>query len=154
MRPVSPEEYKRMIQDDWDWANRLVQAVKDDPRKFVKYRDPRPIISIKNMIETSAQLYPDHIAFYTKLEKGPYKTITFTEYMADINALGTQLISMGLKENRIAIIGETNYTWSNDDTYVILTYAGGDEGYWFFSFKDNGHLVLSDGSTDYEYEKE
>ena len=49
---------------------------------------------------------------------------------------------------------ETNYTWSNDDTYVILTYAGGDEGYWFFSFKDNGHLVLSDGSTDYEYEKE
>ncbi|MBQ9826451.1 MAG: AMP-binding protein [Firmicutes bacterium] len=119
MKPVSPEEYQRMLKDDWDWANRQVQAVKDDPRPFVKYRDPRPIISIKNMIETSAELFPDHIAFYTKLEKGPYKTITFTEYMADINALGTQLIAMGLKENRIAIIGDTNYTWSVSDMAVV-----------------------------------
>ena len=119
MKPVSPEEYKRMLKDDWDWANRLVQAVKDDPRKYVKYRDPRPIISIKNMIETSAELFPDHIAFYTKFEKGPYKTITFKEYMADINGLGTQLIAMGLKENRIAIIGDTNYTWSVSDMAVV-----------------------------------
>ena len=119
MRPVSPEEYKRMQKDDWDWANRLVQAVKDDPRSYVKYRDPRPIISIKNMIETSAELFPDHIAFYTKFEKGPYQTITFKEYLADINALGTQLIAMGLKENRIAIIGETNYTWSVSDMAVV-----------------------------------
>ena len=43
MRPVSPEEYERMLQDDRDWANRLVQAVKDDPRRYVKYRDPRPM---------------------------------------------------------------------------------------------------------------
>ncbi len=119
MRPVSPEEYERMLQDDRDWANRLVQAVKDDPRKYVKYRDPRPITSIKNMIETSAEMFPDHIAFYTKFEKGPYKTITFKEYMADINALGTQLIAMGLKENRIAIIGDTNYTWSVSDMAVV-----------------------------------
>ena len=119
MRPVSPEEYERMLQDDRDWANRLVQAVKDDPRKYVKYRDPRPITSIKNMIETSAEMFPDHIAFYTKFEKGPYKTITFKEYMADINALGTQLIVMGLKENRIAIIGDTNYTWSVSDMAVV-----------------------------------
>ncbi|MBQ6671232.1 MAG: AMP-binding protein [Firmicutes bacterium] len=119
MRPVPPEEYERMLQDDRDWANRLVQAVKDDPRKYVKYRDPRPITSIKNMIETSAEMFPDHIAFYTKFEKGPYKTITFKEYMADINALGTQLIAMGLKENRIAIIGDTNYTWSVSDMAVV-----------------------------------
>ncbi|MBQ3921497.1 MAG: AMP-binding protein [Firmicutes bacterium] len=119
MRPVSNEEYKKMQKDDWDWANRLIQAVKDDPRPGVKYKDPRPIISIKNMIETSCEQFADNIAFYTKFEKGPYQQIKYKQFMEDINGLGTKLIAMGLKENRIAIIGETNYTWSVSDLAVV-----------------------------------
>ena len=119
MIPVSAEEYRKMQKDDWDWANRVVQAVKDDPRAYVKYRDPRPVPSIKEVIESSARLFPDHTAFYTKLEKGPYQTISYTRFLEEINALGTQLIAMGLKENRIAIIGETNYTWSVSDLAVV-----------------------------------
>jgi len=119
MNPVSAEEYRKMQKDDWDWANRIVQAVKDDPRPGVKYKDPRPIISIKNMIETSAELFPDHVAFYTKFQKGPYETITYSRFLEEINGLGTQLIAMGMKENRIAIIGETNYTWSVSDLAVV-----------------------------------
>ena len=30
----------------------------------------------------------------------------------DVNSMGTALIARGMKERRIAVIGETNYMWS------------------------------------------
>ena len=44
-------------------------------------------------------------------EDGIYKTITHKETRDMVNALGTMLISMGLKGKRIAVIGENRYEW-------------------------------------------
>ncbi len=112
MNKVSREEYEVMLKDDREWAQRIIDAIVNDPRPYVKYRDSRPIISIKDLIESSTRLFPDHVAFYTKFEKGPYQTITYKEFLSDVNGLGTTFIDMGLKENRVSVIGETNYTWS------------------------------------------
>lgn len=111
MKPVSEEEYKVMQERNWAWANDLIQKQLDDPRPAVRHFTNRPIISIKDMFESSHELYKDNIAFYTKFQKGPYTTITYDQYYNDVNALGTAFINLGLKEKRIAVIGETQYMW-------------------------------------------
>ena len=112
MKPVSHEEYMRMQEKDWEWAKGIIQCQLDDKRPGVQHLDNRPIINIKQMLESSAELYGDGIAFYTKFEKGPYTTITHREMFDDVNSMGTALIARGMKERRIAVIGETNYMWS------------------------------------------
>ena len=112
MKPVSHEEYMRMQEKDWEWAKGIIQCQLDDKRPGVQHFDNRPIINIKQMLESSAELYGDGIAFYTKFEKGPYTTITHREMFDDVNSMGTALIARGMKERRIAVIGETNYMWS------------------------------------------
>ncbi len=113
MTQVSNEEYQRMLAEDRAWAEKLVKAINDDPRKFVKYKESRPITSIKQMIESSIELFGDNTAFLTKFVKGEeYQKITYKQFFADINGLGTELIARGFKDNNIAVIGDTNYTWS------------------------------------------
>ena len=111
MKPVSQEEYKAMQAKDWEWAKALIQCQIDDKRPGVQHLTNRPIINIKQMLESSAELYGDGIAFYTKFEKGPYTTITHREVFNDVNGMGTALIAHGMKDKRIAVIGETTYMW-------------------------------------------
>ena len=111
MKPVSQEEYTRMQAEDWEWAKALIQCQIDDKRPGVQHLTNRPVINIKQMLQSSAELYGAGIAFYTKFEKGPYKTITHLEVFDDVNAMGTALIANGMKDRRIAVIGETTYMW-------------------------------------------
>ena len=111
MKPVSNEEYKLMQEKSWKWANDLIQKQIDDPRPGVQHLTNRAIIDLKQMLESSHELYKDEIAFYTKFEKGPYTEITYDKFYNDVNALGTALIKHGLKDKRIAVIGETQYMW-------------------------------------------
>ena len=100
-----------MQAEDWEWAKALIQCQIDDKRPGVQHLTNRPVINIKQMLQSSAELYGDGIAFYTKFEKGPYKTITHREVFDDVNAMGTALIANGMKDRRIAVIGETTYMW-------------------------------------------
>ncbi len=111
MKPISNEEYQKMQAKSWEWAKDLIQKQIDDPRPGVQHLTNRPIISLKQMLESSHDLYKDNIAFYTKFEKGPYTQISYDRFYNDVNALGTAFINMGLKDKRIAIIGETQYMW-------------------------------------------
>ena len=68
-------------QKDMEWAKGIVSRIEADRRKFVKYKDSRPIADIKHMIETSAELYGDNTAFYQKY-KGD-ETFTAISYETD-----------------------------------------------------------------------
>ena len=111
MRPVSNEEYKKMQDVSWQWAYDLLKAQHDDARGYVSSYEQRPIIDLKQMLESSRAIYKNEPAFYTKFKKGPYCQITYDEFYHDVNAMGTALIAHGLKDKKIAVIGETNYTW-------------------------------------------
>ncbi len=111
MKPVSAEEYKVMNDRAWKWANDLIQKQIDDPRPGVQNLTNRAIINLKQMLESSHDLYKDNTAFYTKFEKGPYTQISYDRFYNEVNALGTEFIELGLKDKRIAIIGETQYMW-------------------------------------------
>ena len=67
---------------------------------------------LKDMLKQSGEVYGDKAAFKFKTEnKGEFKIITHKEFRNEINALGTALIKMGLKDKRIAVISENRYEW-------------------------------------------
>ena len=69
------------------------------------------ITDLKDMLEKSGKKYGDKIAYKIKIEKNKYKTFTHSKVRQMINALGTRLIEMGLKNKKIAVIGENRYEW-------------------------------------------
>jgi len=72
----------------------------------------RAIAHLKEMIQESARLYGDNTAFLVKDEKGgAYREITYGKFQEDIDALGTMMMEMGLKDKKIAITGENCYPW-------------------------------------------
>ena len=95
------------------WAEATVEKVNSDKRPYVKCKKSRPVTDLKNMLETSAELYGDNIAFLQKFEKNePYTEINYRQVLEDVNALGTSLIARGMKDKKIAVIGENCYQWA------------------------------------------
>ena len=95
-------------------ASELCEKVLKSKNKFNLYKEGlRPIANLKHMLETSVELFPDNVAFWQKFKKGePYTPITYKETLADVNALGTALISRGLKDKKVGVIGENSYFWA------------------------------------------
>ncbi len=102
------------------WAQGLVDAVNNDPRPFVKCKESRPITDIKDLLNSSARLFPDNVAYMQKWDKkGEFESITYKEVLRDVNELGTALNARGLKGKRVAVIGPNCYQWCS--TYLAVT---------------------------------
>ena len=69
------------------------------------------ITDLKDMLNKSGKKYADKIAYKIKIEDKKYKKISHKEVREMIDALGTALINIGLKNKRIAVIGENRYEW-------------------------------------------
>ena len=65
------------------------------------------------MTENVADKYPDRVAF--SFRKNPHdetaESVTFNETREYIRSIATGLISMGLRDKNVAIIGEASYNW-------------------------------------------
>ena len=68
------------------------------------------ITDLKDMLNKTNKLYSEKIAYKIKKD-GKYKTYTHKEVRNMIDNLGTVLIDMGLKDKRIAVIGENRLEW-------------------------------------------
>ena len=77
-------------------------------KTFYKVRE---IKDLRDMIYQSAELYAERPAFEIKAKDGSLSTISYKEYLADINALGTALADMGLTGQKIAVSGDNCYEW-------------------------------------------
>ena len=67
---------------------------------------------LKDMLNKTEEMYKDRPAYKFKTEEpGKLRIITHKEYRDQIKALGTALIDMGLKDERIAVISENRYEW-------------------------------------------
>ena len=75
--------------------------------KAEKYTD------IKDMLNKSGEKYGDRPAYLFRTDKpGKLREITHREFRKQVTKLGTKLIDMGLKDKRIAVIGENCYEWA------------------------------------------
>ena len=68
------------------------------------------ITDLKDMLKKSGEKYGEKIAYKIRQEN-EYKEITHSEVRKMVDGLGTKLIDMGLKDKRIAVIGENRYEW-------------------------------------------
>ena len=74
--------------------------------KYMEFTD------LKDMLKKSGEMYGNRPAYVFKTDKpGEFKQITHKEFRDDIDALGTKLIEMGLKDKRIAVISDNRYEW-------------------------------------------
>ncbi len=71
----------------------------------------RPIRDLKDMLEQSEKLFGSKDAFLIKTPDQNYKGIKYSEFKNDVDAFGTALIDLGLKNEFIAVIGENRYEW-------------------------------------------
>ncbi|MDD4122665.1 MAG: AMP-binding protein, partial [Eubacteriales bacterium] len=72
----------------------------------------RPIRDLKDMVNTSAELYSDRKAFLVKnAPGGTYVPITYTQLKTDVDEFGTALMDLGLTGKKIAVVGENRYEW-------------------------------------------
>ena len=69
------------------------------------------IENLKDMLNKTKDIYSNKPAYKIKIEENKYQIYTHKQVRKMIDALGTALIDMGLKDKRIAIIGENRYEW-------------------------------------------
>lgn len=76
------------------------------------------ISTIKEMLNNSSEKFADRPAY--KIDN---KVITYKELENTVNYLGTELINMGLKGKRIAVIGQNSYNW--EISYLAIVCGAG-----------------------------
>lgn len=77
-----------------------------------KFHSIREVRDVKTLVSDDAKLYADMPAFAVKEQKGGiYKEISHEQLKKDVDALGTKLLDLGLKDAKIAIIGANSYQW-------------------------------------------
>lgn len=71
----------------------------------------RPVRDLKDMLQQSVSLFGDCAAFRQKQDDGQISKINYKEFYKDVLAFGTALLHLGLKDKKIAVIGENRYEW-------------------------------------------
>ncbi len=103
-----------------EWADGVMQKVKDDPRPYVKVRDGWPVTDLKDLLIKANEYYGDNIAYLQKWDPdGEYEPTTYREVFHDVNGLGTSMMKLGLKDKRVAVIGQNCYQWCS--AYLAVT---------------------------------
>lgn len=69
------------------------------------------ITDLKDMLKKTGEKYSENIAYKIRISENNYKEITHKQVREMIAQMGTALIDMGLKNKRIAVIGENRYEW-------------------------------------------
>jgi long-chain acyl-CoA synthetase len=87
------------------------------------YYEKREITDFKDLINQSVSIYGNKNAFSVKGIMGEYTGIKYRDFKRDIDALGTEFINMGLRHEKIAVIGENRYEWCV--TYLATTCGTG-----------------------------
>lgn len=80
-------------------------------KKVHEYFKVRKIVSLKDMVNQSAEKFSDCSAFTLKDEDGNFYSVTFKQFQDQINALGCAFINLGLKDAMIAVLSENRYEW-------------------------------------------
>lgn len=114
-------DYKERKEFELKRAEDFIASINamDDPD--IMYKVSHPITDFKDMMNKSVERYGrDHVAFKQRFVKNePFREITYGQTLEDLNALGTELIELGLKDKRVAVIGDNCYQWAS--AYLAIT---------------------------------
>ena len=113
-------EYREIKAKEMEEMQAMMDTIKDSTDPAIRYTWRRAVTDIKNILETSAELYGDKPLFLQKFDKNePFQEISYSKVLADVNALGTALIELGLKDKHIGVIGKNCYEWAESYLAVV-----------------------------------
>ena len=79
----------------------------------------RKFKNLKEMLNNTKDKFGQDVAFKFKVgNTDEIETMKYDDYIDEINSLGTALISIGLKDKRIAVISENRYEW--EEAYLSI----------------------------------
>ena len=81
-------------------------------QKKIDYFETYDIKDLKDMLYKTSIKNSYKTAFKLKEANGEIVNKTYLDFRKDVEAFGTKLIEMGLKDKRIAIIGRNSYSWA------------------------------------------
>lgn len=87
-------------------------------RPFYKVRE---FSNFRELLMQSAYIYGHSPAFKIKNKVGQILDISYEKFQSDVDSLGTALLSLGLKNCRVAVAGANSYKWCT--SYMAV--AGG-----------------------------
>lgn len=87
--------------------------------KEIIHYDVRKIRDIKDLVNSSAEIYQNKAAYLVKNSMREYEEVSFNQAKKNMDELGTALINLGLKGEKIAVIGENRYEWAISYLAVI-----------------------------------
>ncbi len=89
-----------------------------DTLKIINITERKPLYqttnidSLKDMLQKCEANYGDQIAFKFRNDpQKPTENRTYSQFVRDVNSLGSSLLELGLSNSRVAIIGENRYEW-------------------------------------------
>ena len=80
--------------------------------KDIKYFKTYEIADLKDMLYKTTERNKQKTAFKLKNSEGKIYNVSYEKFKNDVEALGTKLLEMNMKDKRIAIIGKNSYTWA------------------------------------------
>jgi long-chain acyl-CoA synthetase len=84
-----------------------------------------PLCDLKELLNRTAEKYGDRTAFIYE-RKGETIQVSYRQFKSDVEALGTTLFNMGIKNMKVGLISENSYEW-------ILTY---------FAVANSGNVIV------------
>lgn len=94
---------------------------------MIKNNEPfypvRHISDFKDLIAQSAQMFGSNPAFRLKAKDQSYYTVSYALFKHEIDALGTALLSLGLRGSHVALMGKNSYAWCT--AYLAITCGTG-----------------------------
>lgn len=90
--------------------------------KKIKYFKTYEIEDLKDMLEKTVNKNGKKTAFKLKDNNGKIINKTYIEFKNDVESLATKLIDLGLKNERIAVMGKNSYKWAI--SYLASTIIG------------------------------
>ncbi len=113
-------EYRIIKQREKDVIAEMLRDLKNSKDRCYLYRDKHAVTDLKDLLVTSAARYGDKPLFLEKPDaKKPFRETSFKDALDDVNALGTALSALGLRDRHIGVIGPNSVAWG--ETYLAVT---------------------------------
>ena len=91
-------------------------------KKKINYFKTYEIEDLKDMLEKTAVKNSTKTAFKVKNPNGKIINKSYIDFKNDVQSLSTKLIEMGMKNQRIAVMGKNSYSWAI--SYLAATIIG------------------------------
>lgn len=112
-------EYLAVKAREMEEMERFMEELNGSPDPCVLYRWRDAVTDIRQMLQKRATTDGDRTLFLQKFRRDePFKPITYRQVLEDVNALGTALLGLGLKDRNIGVIGRNCYQWA--ETYLAV----------------------------------